>query len=44
MPPPNAINPATGKCEPPEILTITLEGATTTEPGTSLPFIATVTN
>jgi hypothetical protein len=41
---PNAVNPATGKCEPPEILTITLDGGTTTEPGTSLPFIATVTN
>jgi len=43
-PAPNTINPATGQCVPPEILTITLEGGTTTEPGTSLPFIATIKN
>lgn len=39
---PYSWNPVTGACVSP--LTITLEGGTTTEPGTILPFIATVKN
>jgi len=41
-PAPNTINPATGQCEPPKVLTIILEGGTTTEPSTLLPFNAVV--
>ena len=41
---PTVLNTSTSKCEPPENLTITLYGGTTTEPGISLPFIAAVTN
>jgi hypothetical protein len=42
-PAPNVIN-SSGQCIPPETYTITLYGGTTTEPGTFLPFMASVTN